>query len=147
MPRTPRLNSGLALPTDEDPLFLPEAQIYTVEERGALRAFLASPLFRKALSNARLHKPAPFIDAMNGPLALQNAALRLAQIQGWTLFEAALHKEVAVPQERRKQAVDSFPDAGRIDPPIGAPLPAPATTSTPALQAIAQKKLRTPRKK
>ncbi len=105
----------MASPVDEAPLSPPAEQAYSPEERGELRRMLGSDLFKKALANARLHKPALFANGLDTALGPQIGNNRLHQLQGWTLFEAALIKQTVTPLDRPKQALDSYPDEGRID--------------------------------
>lgn len=78
----------------EDPL--------SIDERNAFRAFYASPAFKKVLRNAYMKKPSSFI--IHPPGVVPNAevmrhqeAKRLAQIQGWEFFEAALFQQLDPP--------------------------------------------------
>lgn len=114
MPKTPRLNEALA-PLATEP-FIPELfQDFTPDERGDLRKFFESPLWKKVLMNVRTARPSLFPVGMDTPLAPQLAMNRLHQLQGWQLLEVALAQPILPPPPKRKQLVENYPDAGRND--------------------------------
>jgi hypothetical protein len=66
----------------------------SLDERKALRAILASDVFKKALQNAHAKKPGVHVEGTGvfkvtelSPMLANN---RLHQLQGWEMFEAAL---------------------------------------------------------
>ena len=115
MPAKSRPIVGMATPREDEPLVLPAPLAYTVEERGELRAIFSSPVFRKALANARLRKPTVFTAGLNSALGQQIGNNQLHRLQGWMLCESALMNETLTPQDRRRVIEASYPDEGRID--------------------------------
>lgn len=86
------------------------------QERQAARDFFAGDVFRKILHNARLSKPSLFDLRFDGTATGQSLmAIRVAQQQGWRMFEVALAQEVEMPNAKRIQPKDNFPDEGRDD--------------------------------
>jgi hypothetical protein len=114
MTKSPRLKEVLA-PLANEP-FIPDlTQDLLPEEKGELRAFFEGALWKKVLANVRLARPSLFPTGLDTPLGPQIALNRLHQLQGWKLLEVALAQPIMAPLPKRKQLVESYPDAGRHD--------------------------------
>jgi hypothetical protein len=115
MSKTPRLKAALASRVDDEP-FVPDLTSDLLpEEKGELRAFFESRTWKKVLTNVRSARPSLFPTGMDTPLGPQIAMNRLHQLQGWKLLEVALAQPILAPLPKRKQLVESYPDAGRPD--------------------------------
>jgi hypothetical protein len=115
MPKTPRLKAALASRVDDEP-FVPDLTSDLLpEEKGELRAFFESRTWKKVLTNVRSARPSLFPTGMDTSLGPQIAMNRLHQLQGWKLLEVALAQPILAPLPKRKQLVESYPDAGRPD--------------------------------
>lgn len=115
MPKKSRLNVELADHQQREHFLPPVYLEYTPEERGELRKFFESPLWKKTLSNVRTARPPLFVGGTETPLGNQIANNRLHQLQGWQLFEVALARSILPEPPKRKQLTESYPDAGRPD--------------------------------
>jgi len=93
--------------------FIPEPEIpLSPQEIASLRSLFSSPLFKKAIARARLGYPGAF-NAPGFADADPNSCMRrIAQQQGWRLFEAALYAQVMPKPERRKSVPDNYPTEG-----------------------------------
>jgi hypothetical protein len=116
MPRKKRgLNGWLANIHDDEKFGVGIHQELAPSEKQELRAIFASPVFQKALANARLSKPVLFgmsFDTALGHVASNN---RLHEMRGWKMFEVALALQAEAPRAKRPAPQDNFPDAGRIE--------------------------------
>lgn len=107
MPRKTRLIVGLANPPEAT--LLPDTPlVLSLEERTALRVMLTSPVFKKALHNARLRRPPLMAPGLNTALGGIIANNLLHQHQGWAMFEAAIGKEVEDPKLAPPKAPDDY---------------------------------------
>lgn len=114
MPKKPRLNEAMAPLTNEP--FIPDiCQDLTPEEKGELRTFFNTPLWRKVLANVRTARPSLFPIGLETAFGPQIAINRLSQLQGWKLLEVALVQPILPPTTARKPLAESYPDAGRPD--------------------------------
>jgi hypothetical protein len=115
MPKTPRLKAALAPRMNDEP-FVPDiTQDLTPEEKGELRAFFAGPIWKKVLANARLSRPSLMPQGLDTALGPQIAINRLHELRGWMFLESALAQPILASIPKRKQLVESYPDAGRPD--------------------------------
>jgi hypothetical protein len=107
MPRKKSLIAEVAPPPEAT--VLPEVPyLLSLSERTALRAMLTSPVFKKALHNARLRKPPLAPSGLDSALGGIIANNRLHQLQGWAMFEASLGKEVEDPKLAPPKATDDY---------------------------------------
>lgn len=115
----PRYKSGpngwLANIQNDESFMVGFPQELSPKEKAELRNIFESPLFQKALSNARQMKPSAFIPGLDTEQGHRIAANRLHEIRGWKLFEVALSKQAMVIPKRKEAPRDNFPDAGRIE--------------------------------
>jgi hypothetical protein len=115
----PRYKSGpngwLANIQSDESFMMGYHQELSPKEKSELRSLFESPLFQKALSNARQMKPSAFVTGLDGQQGDKIAANRLHEIRGWKLFEVALSKQAMVPPKKKETPRDNFPDAGRIE--------------------------------
>lgn len=98
-----------------------EAPTYTrlvMEERDRLKVLLSDPVFKKAWNNAERSKPSAFPSMpqqFEGQFGDNAAGHRLAQIQGWELFKAALLRETLEIVPKAKANPEEYPDAGTFE--------------------------------
>ena len=80
------------------------------EQRKRLVALLNDPVFVMAWRNAQLSKPTWFPMNLDTALGNQIASNRLHQLQGWTLFEAALLRQTDDPKAGKPRVDETYPD-------------------------------------
>ena len=115
MTKTPRLKAALAPRMNDEP-FIPDlTQDLTPEEKGEFRAFTQGPIWKKIWARVCLEEPSLFPPGLDTALGPQIAINRLHQLQGWKLLKVALVKPIMAPLPKRKQLLESYPDAGRPD--------------------------------
>ncbi len=108
-----------------------------MEERDRLNAIFKDPVFVKAWRNLRCFKPGAFPGnqtALASPIGLQLASNRLHQIQGWEMLVVALINQGKEPVQKKKTALEQYPDAGTIEAEmerLGGPVPARAVPGQP----------------
>lgn len=109
------LNGWLANIHDDEKLGVGINQELAPSEKQELRTMFESEVFRKALANARLSKPALFNADFNSALGHIAANNRFHEMRGWKMFEVALAMQAEAPRAKRQVPQDNFPDEGRID--------------------------------
>ncbi len=91
----------------------PKKPVYValeLSDRNHLIELLNDPIFQQAWANAQLSRPSCFSPGGNTALGPQMASDRLHQIQGWTLFEAALLRQCEDPKQAPKALEETYPD-------------------------------------
>lgn len=111
MPSRPKSARVRVAPHEiEDTIVRQEPLLLTLEERTALRAMFGSAAFKKALHNARLVAPTVFLaqgvlDSALGSVAANN---QLHRMQGWSMFERALGRQVEDPKPPKPAAPEDY---------------------------------------
>jgi len=92
---------------------VPKKPLYValaLPERTHLLSLFDDPIFQQAWMNAQMSKPSCFASGGNTALGPQMASDRLHQLQGWTLFEAALLRQCDDPKQAAKPLEETYPD-------------------------------------